>query len=134
MWLRLSWQDAIGQLDSLFEAIGFRVIRSFDLQLARQGLQDPQSCPCPHHGTAQCTCQYLVYLLYTQDPNLLTVVVHGYDNQTEVSIEADDDERAQLLRRKITQQFLLPKIPLRALGNSWDDDTSIRSNDGVEIG
>jgi len=99
-----------------------RGARSFDLQLARQGLQDPVSRPRPHHGTAQCTWQYLVCLLHRQGSNPAPVFVQGYDNQAGVYSEADHDEQAQLLRQEITQRFLIPMTSQRILGSMRNDD------------
>ena len=40
---------------------GLHVVRSFDL---RSALTPRVNCDCPHHGTAQCTCQFVVLLVY----------------------------------------------------------------------
>jgi hypothetical protein len=62
---------------------GVRLERSFDLRTA---LHDQPDCPCPHHGTAQCTCQYVVLLAYEEtasgSPAVLTV--HECDGITRV--------------------------------------------------
>jgi hypothetical protein len=68
-------------------AAGLRVTRSFDLQSARQALRDPESCPCPHHGTAECTCQYVVLLVDAGGDSRLTLVAHGHDGETHLSID-----------------------------------------------
>lgn len=111
MQLRSSWQDVARRLDSILEDSGYGVVKSFDLQLARQELQDPASCPCPHHGTAECTCQYLVYLVYADGVKPLTLVLHGYDNQTQIAMETEPDEEHSLIYRRITQDLLIPQSP-----------------------
>ena len=68
-------------------AAGLRVTRSFDLQSARQALRDPESCPCPHHGTADCNCQYVVLLVDAGGGSHLTLVAHGHDRETHLSID-----------------------------------------------
>ena len=68
-------------------AAGLRVTRSFDLQSARQALRDPESCPCPHHGTADCPCQYVVLLVDAGVGPRLTLVAHGHDGETHLSID-----------------------------------------------
>ena len=40
-----------------FARHGLTVMRSFDL---RSALAGQPSCECPHHGTAECNCQYAV--------------------------------------------------------------------------
>ncbi len=66
---------------------GFRVERSFDL---RSALHDQTDCPCPHHGTAQCTCQYVVLLAYEQSvvapPAVITA--HECDGITRLRVTA----------------------------------------------
>ncbi len=66
---------------------GIRLERSFDLRTA---LHDQPDCPCPHHGTAQCTCQYVVLLAYegvgSASPAVLTA--HECDGLTRVHVAA----------------------------------------------
>ncbi len=40
---------------------GLRAVRSFDL---RSALTSHADCECPYHGTAQCTCQFVVLQVY----------------------------------------------------------------------
>lgn len=68
-------------------ASGYPATRSFDLQSARRALRDPEGCPCPHHGTADCTCQYVVLLVDTGGASPLTLVAHGHDGETHLSID-----------------------------------------------
>ena len=66
---------------------GFRVERSFDL---RSALEHHADCPCPHHGTIYCTCQYMVLLVYETaaltPPALVTA--HECDGVTRLRAEA----------------------------------------------
>lgn len=69
---------------------GYQLVRSFDLQNALA--QHAQGCGCPHHGTPQCTCQYVVLLAYAPDrsaaaPRVLTV--HTYEHTTWVTLHHD---------------------------------------------
>ena len=72
---------------------GLYVIRSFDLQSA---LGAHGGCECPHHGTAQCNCQFVVLLVYREasprdgeavEPVVITT--HSRDNRTEARIVHD---------------------------------------------
>jgi hypothetical protein len=67
---------------------GFRVEQSFDL---RSALTLVPNCPCPHHGTARCDCQYTVLLIYGPAPTPVTLVVHGHDHRCWIGL-ADDPE------------------------------------------
>lgn len=62
---------------------GFRVVPTFDLQVARGAHPD---CSCPHHGTAECNCQLVVLLIYGKHEDPATLVIHGQDGKTWVSL------------------------------------------------
>ena len=83
--LASSCEQTIAILISTMELHGIRLERSFDLRTA---LHDQPDCPCPHHRTAQCTCQYVVLLAYEQvasaPPGVLTV--HECDGITRVQV------------------------------------------------
>jgi len=73
---------------------GVRLVRSFDLQAARARHPDPRDCACPQHGTAQCTCQYVVALAYPPLPDGLTaaphvLTAHAYEQVTLVTVHSD---------------------------------------------
>ena len=66
---------------------GFVVVRSFDL---RSALGSHAGCDCPHHGKAECTCQYVVLLVYgggAREPAVLTA--HSRDGQTRLQVVRD---------------------------------------------
>ena len=83
--LASSCEQTIAMLISTMALHGIRLERSFDLRTA---LHDQPDCPCPHHGTAQCSCQYVVLLAYEQaasaPPAVLTV--HECDGMTRVQV------------------------------------------------
>ena len=59
---------------------GLPVQRSFDLRAARETHPD---CPCPYHGTADCTCQFIVLLVYPDvDGPPVTLMVHSLDKHS----------------------------------------------------
>ncbi|HET6444261.1 MAG TPA: hypothetical protein VFI27_06735 [candidate division Zixibacteria bacterium] len=60
-----------------------RVDTSFDLRTARAA---HTGCSCPHHGTAACDCQMVVLLVYGMDASPATLVVHGRDRCTYLSL------------------------------------------------
>ena len=76
---------------------GLHVVRSFDL---RSALTPHVECDCPHHGTAQCACQFVVLLVYG-DPSTLPLVagqvataplvltLHSHDDRTSARIVRD---------------------------------------------
>ncbi|MBN1454179.1 MAG: hypothetical protein JW963_24390 [Anaerolineales bacterium] len=79
---------------------GFQVERTFDLHAARMAQVD---CPCPYHGTNDCTCQMVVLLVHRQKAQPATIVVHGHDGQTSLSLV---DMASQAMDQTIIQALL----------------------------
>lgn len=65
---------------------GLFVIRSFDL---RSALNVQGRCECPHHGAAQCNCQFIVLLAYGEPAEPVAVTLHSRDHWTEIQIVHD---------------------------------------------
>jgi hypothetical protein len=83
-------QEAIARAVQALTAAGLRVVRSFDLQVARSV---HMGCTCPHHGTDQCNCQMVVLLVYEQNKPPLTLVAHGHDGQTHFALVDSPSQR-----------------------------------------
>ena len=66
---------------------GYSVHRSFDLRSARDSLRNPHNCLCPHHGTTQCACRFIVLLVRTDQELLFSIVAHGHNDGTILSVE-----------------------------------------------
>jgi hypothetical protein len=101
-------QKAIARATQALTAAGLRVMRSFDLQVARSVHIE---CTCPYHGTDQCNCQMVVLLVYEQNKPPLTLVAHGHDGQTHFALVDSPSQRpdarlvADILDRlRITRQ------------------------------
>lgn len=62
---------------------GMRVVQTFDLHAARHPVAD---CPCPSHGTGECDCQMLILLVYGEALEPVTLMLHGNDGRTWLSI------------------------------------------------
>ena len=80
---------------------GLRLLPTFDLHNARIS---PQECLCPHHGTGACDCQLVVVLVYGKADQPATLVLHGSDGRTWLSLintlrqQADAQVRAAIER------------------------------------
>ena len=81
-------------------ARGFQVERTFDLHAARMLQVD---CPCPYHGTEECNCQMIVLLVRNQRTQPVTIVLHGHDGQTSLSLV---DMAGQSINKSIVQALL----------------------------
>jgi hypothetical protein len=88
----IDWSRTFGQLQEALIGSGLQVTQSFDLQTARATLLDPSCCPCPYHGSPDCTCQYLVLLVSQGDDPPVSLVVHGHDNSTYISLIQPEPE------------------------------------------
>ena len=110
----LDANEAVLRLTSSLSELGYQVTRSFDLQDARAELRAPEECPCPHHGSAACTCQYVVLLVNLPGEAPATLVIHGHDNRTLVSVERRGDPSPpvegleQTIRRLVSDLAAVP--------------------------
>jgi len=117
---RLSDQ-VIAVITTTLSQRGYRVVCSFDLQSARAS--HIEDCPCPHHGTSLCTCQYMVLLVYpfaragqANPPRVLTA--HTYEQTTRVTFHRDasvrESEASALVSALVEAAMLLaPREPTR---------------------
>lgn len=89
------WQNLVFDVDgatvvpvvtAALTRLGLYVVRSFDWHSAWA----PQAeCQCPQHGPAQCTCQFIVLLVYGEAPPPVTLTLHGRDRRTQLQIVND---------------------------------------------
>jgi len=77
-----------------------RAVQTFDLHTARIGLAD---CSCPNHGTAACDCQMVVLLVYGTTEEPVTLILHGSDGQTWLSIVESQPQTESRLMNTIQQ-------------------------------
>lgn len=67
-----------------------RPIQTFDLHTARLAMHD---CPCPNHGTEDCDCQMVILMVYGKTAEPATLILHGNDGQTWVSIAETPNQK-----------------------------------------
>ncbi len=99
-------EDATARAAQLLSEANLRVMRSFDLRSARA---THTGCTCPHHGTAQCTCQMVVLLVYGPVGAPVTLVAHGQDEQIWFSLVDIPQQPADLQLRNEIAQVLVPE-------------------------
>lgn len=78
-----SCEETLQWLSQRLSRAGFRTLQTFDLHDARFAVTD---CACPHHGTDQCDCQMVVVLIYGKAEEPATLMLHGNDGQTWLSL------------------------------------------------
>lgn len=86
---------------------GFRVVQTFDLQVARLAHPD---CPCPYHGTDQCNCQMIVLLVYRKKGYPAALVIHGQDSRTWISLVNQGAQRAHHNLEEAIRRALIPRL------------------------
>ena len=89
---------------------GLHVMQTFDLHTARLALED---CSCPQHGTDQCDCQMVVLLVYDGAPEPATLILHGNDGQTWLSIVETPGQRRNVKTTTTIKNALQGKRPVR---------------------
>ena len=83
--VQCSCSEALGRVQRALTRRGLRTLETFDLQDARMANAD---CACPNHGTAQCDCQMIVLLVYGEAIPPITLMLHGNDGKTWLSLPA----------------------------------------------
>ena len=103
-------EEAIAWVTKQLGNLGLRSVVTFDLQIARIAHTD---CPCPHHGTDQCDCQLNVLLVYKINSKPATLLAHGHDGRTWLSLvntpQQPVDPRLEALIRKT---LVPPPLPV----------------------
>lgn len=69
---------------------GLSAVQTFSLNTARLGLHN---CCCPNHGTEGCDCQMIVLLVYGYLAEPVTLIMHGNNGQTWISIADSPSQR-----------------------------------------
>ena len=88
---------------------GFRVMQTFDLHAARHALVD---CPCPDHATSACDCQMVVLLVYGKTDGPVTLMLHGNNGQTQLSISDNPPQPSNTTLMNAIRQVLELKTSL----------------------
>ncbi len=97
----LPWYVVLARLRAALLEAGLASTQSFDLQSARRSLRDPEECTCSYHGTADCTCQYIVLLAKRPGATPTALELHGHDESTWLSIVSPLDEADPLTLEQV---------------------------------
>src|SRR5512141_1007029 len=101
--LNCSSDESLVWLKERLAAANLRVVQTFDLATARHALGE---CPCPHHGTEQCDCQMVVLLVYVNGAEPATLILHGNDGQSWLSLVMRPDQQPDKETVKLIQRVL----------------------------
>ncbi len=82
---------------------GLRALQTFDLQDSRLG---EANCPCPQHGTGDCDCELIVLLVYGALAEPATIVLHGNDGRTWLTLVHTATQQADSALRSAIETAL----------------------------
>lgn len=100
--------QALSWVNEQLSSAGLRTVQTFDLQAAR--LAHPE-CTCPHHGEAECNCQMVVLLVYRKQEDPATLIIHGQEDKSWVSMAAPVDRRTNQQLEIAIRRVLGPPLP-----------------------
>ncbi|HET9913432.1 MAG TPA: hypothetical protein VFQ13_16170 [Anaerolineales bacterium] len=87
---------------------GFRVVPTFNLKIARLAHPD---CSCPYHGTDDCNCQMVVLLVYDEQGDPVTLVIHGQKDQAWLSLATPMETGSWHSLESSVRNVLVPRHP-----------------------
>lgn len=102
-----SYPEAIDWFSMHLVQAGFRVMQTFDLQIARSA---HTHCSCPRHGTDACDCQMAVLLVYEKGYPPASIVIHGQDGQTWFMLVASSQKKLDARYETRLQDTLAPYL------------------------
>ena len=84
---------------------GFRLVKTFDLHVARYA---HLGCPCPQHGTDDCNCQMIVVLVYGNQGDPATLIIHGQEGRAWLSLAIPVDGHSNQHLEVAVRRILMP--------------------------
>ena len=107
--LECPYGEALSWITETLKNAHLQVATSFDLRIARSAYPEGS---CPHHGPADCDCQIIMLLVYGPDDHPATLVVHGSDGRTWLSLTDFSGQRpSPSLRAAILTALAPEKAP-----------------------
>ena len=97
--------EAVSKVTDILNETGLRVMVSFDSHHVRAIGSRPV---CPHHGTADCDCQVVILLVYDEGQQPATLLAHGQDGETWISLAAAPGQRPPARLEKKISKALTP--------------------------
>lgn len=88
-----------------------RTVQTFDLHAARAASHD---CQCPNHGTDECDCQMVILLVYGIATEPETLILHGNNGQTWISMADTPNQKKNTLVTTAIRNTLEGHLPDQA--------------------
>jgi len=102
-------EEAIAWITRRMNSLGLRVMVTFDIRLVQSAHTD---CPCPHHGTDQCDCQLSVLLVYKTSSKPVTLLVHGHDGRSWLSLVNSPQQPVDARLEGLIRKILVEPLPV----------------------
>jgi len=97
--------EAVSRVQDILNETGLRVLVSFDSHLVRDTVSPTA---CPYHGTADCDCQIVILLVYDEENRPATLLAHGQDGETWISLASAPGQRPLARLEKKISKALSP--------------------------
>mgnify|MGYP001815318165 FL=1 len=102
--------EAIKRVKCALEDGGLRLMISFDSHLTRIA---KTSVACPHHGMSACDCRIVILLVYDEESQPATLLAHGQDGATWISMVDTPGQRPLTGLEKGIKGALVPLSTVR---------------------
>jgi hypothetical protein len=99
--------EAVARVIQILNESSLRVLVSFDSHHVRE---KTSPAPCPHHGTAGCDCQVTILLVYDEEQKPATLLAHGQDGETWISLVSALGQRPPVHLENKIARALTPSL------------------------
>ena len=98
-------EQVLAWINGKLSDAGFCLVKTFDLYVARQAHPD---CPCLQHGTDECNCQMIVVLVYGNQGDPATLIIHGQEGRAWLSLAIPVDGHSNQHLEVAVRRILIP--------------------------
>lgn len=98
-------EQVLAWINGKLSDANFRLVKTFDLHVARQA---HPNCPCPQHGTDDCNCQMIVVLVYGNQGDPATLIIHGQEGRAWLSLAIPVDGHSNQHLEVAIRRILMP--------------------------
>ena len=103
-----SCEQALNWISERLTGAGLSATQTFNLQVARLAHPD---CLCPYHGSSSCTCQMIVLLVYSKHEDPSTLVIHGQDSRSWLSLANPAGRHSNQHLDNVLRRILISSLP-----------------------
>ena len=120
LFINKACDEAVAEVMQQLVSAKLQVLRTFDFHMSPA---TSKQCACPNHGTGQCDCQLIVLLVYRDRLPPISLVAHGHDGNTWLTLVDSPEQRAAPRSISAIRQAL---VPLESFPSIEVDQESLR--------